>query len=572
MSLNLPKTVFEFMEWTWPQIAPHFDDLAAQPLNSDEVADWLADWTHLSLLLQETYWRLYVATTVNTADEQAQCKFHAFLDDIYPNAQAAEQILKKKLLESCLEPAGFEVPLRNLRAEAAIFHEANLPLLSEELKYWIEYDQIIGAQMVEWEEKEVTLLQLTPVYQDPDRDRRERAWRLAASRQLADRRRINDLWGSLMDVRRQLAENAGLRDYRAYRWKQLLRFDYTPDDCKRFHSAIEDVVVPAVQRLWERRRHSLGLKSLRPWDLDVDLLGRPHLQPFRDVDELITKTSVIFHTIDSHLGGYFDLMHSEGLLDLENRKSKAPGGYCTDFNVAGRPFIFMNAVGLHDDINTLLHEGGHAFHTFEMTRLPYAQQRQLGMEFHEVASISMEMLGSSYLSGDGEGFYTPQEAARARVEHLVMMLRFWPYMAVVDAFQHWVYENHTLATQPANCDAAWADLWQRYMTGVDWSDLYDVMVTGWQRKAHILQCPFYYIDYGLAQLGAIHIWRNYLRDAPGAVTAYLRTLALGGTVPLPQLYEAAGAKLAFDAETLGEVVELLENTITSLEAEQEAFV
>ena len=571
MCLNLPTTVFEFMDWSWSKIEPFFTDLATRPLNADKITAWLADWSHLSLLLQETYQRLYVATTVNTEDEEASTRFHAFLDDIYPRAQAADQILKEKLLRSGLEPAGFEIPLRNLRAEADLYRKQNLPLLGDELRYWVEYDQIIGAQTVEWEGKEATLLQLTPVYQNPDRSRRERAWHLAAARQLADRERINDLWVTLMDLRGQLATNAGRKNYRAYRWQQLMRFDYTPEDSKCFHRAIEEVVVPAVQRFYERRRKRLGLSSLRPWDTDVDTFNRPRLKPFREVSELVEKTSAIFHSIDSTLGGYFDLMRDEGLLDLENRKAKAPGGYCTDFMVARRPFIFMNAVGMHDDVHTLLHEGGHAFHTFEMTKLPYAQQLQVGMEFIEVASITMELLGSPYLSQNGEGFYTPQEAARARAEHLIMMLRFWPYMAVVDGFQHWVYENHAAASDPANCDAAWTDLWQRYMVGVDWSGLEAEMETGWQRKAHILQTPFYYIEYGLAQLGALQIWRNSLRDQAGAVAAYRRALALGGTVPLPQLYTTAGARLAFDAETLGEAVELIEKMVYQLEEEQEVY-
>lgn len=567
MSRKLPIKAVEFMDWPWAQIEPYFHDLAACPLNSEDITDWLADWTHLSLLLQESYQRLYVATTVNTADEEASRRFHAFLDDIYPRAQAAEAALKNKLLRSGLKPAGFEMPLRNLRAEVDLYHEANLPLLSDELKFWVEYDQIIGAQTVEWEGNEVTLLQLTPVYQSTDRARRERAWRLAATRQLADRGRINDLWVTLMDLRSQLAVNAQCPDYRAYRWQQLYRFDYTPEDCKQFHAAIEKVVVPAVQRLYERRRQRLGLDKLRPWDLDVDTFSRPHLKPYREVSELVEKTANIFHRVDPQFGEYFDIMRREQLLDLENRKSKAPGGYCTEFAMLRRPFIFMNAVGLHDDVHTLLHEGGHAFHIFEMAHLPYAQQMVVGMEFNEVASIAMELLGSPYLSLDGGGFYTPQESSRARAEHLLMVLRFWPYMAVVDAFQHWAYENHSTASDPANCDAAWAELWQRFMLGVDWSGLEDVMATGWQRKAHLIQTPFYYIEYGLAQLGAIQIWRNSLRDPVGAVAAYRRALALGGTVPLPQLYQTAGARLAFDEETLGEASELIVSTIERLEIE-----
>ncbi len=568
MSRKLPTTAFEFMEWPWPQIEPFFLDLAARPITAEDITAWLADWTALSLLLQETYQRLYVATTVNTADEDASRRFYAFLDDIYPRAQAADHRLKEKFLHSGLQPVGFEMPLRNLRAEVDLYHEANLPLLSDELRYWVEYDQIIGVQTVEWEGNEVPLMQLTSVNQSPDRAKRESAWRLVASRQLADRKRINDLWVTLMELRRKLASNAACPDYRAYRWQQLYRFDYTPEDCRQFHAAIKKVVVPAVQHFYEHRRQRLGLDKLRPWDLEVDTLNRPHLKPYREISELVEKTAAIFHCVDPQLGAYFDIMRRENLLDLENRKSKAPGGYCTEFAVTRRPFIFMNAVGLHEDVHTLLHEGGHAFHVFEMAHLPYAQQLVVGMEFNEVASIAMELLGFPYLSQAGDGFYSPQEAARARAEHLFMMLRFWPYMAVVDAFQHWAYENHDAASDPANCDAAWAELWQRFMIGVDWSGLEEEMATGWQRKAHIPQTPFYYIEYGLAQLGAIQIWRNAQRDPAGAVAAYRHALSLGGTVPLPQLYAAAGARLAFDEETLGEATDLIVKTLEQLELEE----
>jgi oligoendopeptidase F len=568
MSNQLPNNVFEFLNWPWEQIEPFFLDLAARPLNPCDITAWLADWSHLSLLMQDAYQRLYVATTVNTADEDASRRYHAFLDDIYPRAQAADHALKVKLLSTGLQPAGFKMPLRNLRAEVDLYHEANLPLLGDELKYWVEYDQIIGAQTVEWEGAETTLLQLTPVYQNPDRQRRERAWRLAAKRQLADRQRINDLWVRLTDLRRQLAENAECPDYRAYRWQQLYRFDYTPEDCKQFHAAIEKVVVPAVQRFYEKRRRRLDLDNLRPWDLEVDTLSRPRLKPYGELDELVEKTATIFQRVDPQLGEYFSLMRRENLLDLDNRIAKAPGGYCTEFNVTRRPFIFMNAVGMPDDINTLLHEGGHAFHVFEMAHLPYAQQLIVGMEFLEVASMSMELLGSAYLTQADGGFYTPQDAARARAEHLLAALRFWPYMAVVDGFQHWAYENHSTASNPVNCDAAWTDLWQRFMIGVDWSGLDEEMVTGWQRKLHIIQTPFYYIEYGLAQLGAIQIWRNSLRDPQGAVAAYRHALSLGGTVPLPQLYATAGARLAFDEDTLAEATELIVKTIEGLEVEE----
>jgi oligoendopeptidase F len=233
--------------------------------------------------------------------------------------------------------------------------------------------------------------------------------------------------------------------------------------------------------------------------------------------------------------------------------------------IAGRPFIFMNAVGLHDDVHTLLHEGGHAFHTFEMAKLPYAQQTQVGMEFIEVASITMELLGSPYLAQGGDGFYTPQEAARARTEHLITMLRFWPYMAVVDGFQHWVYEHPRLAANSANCDAVWSELVDIYMPGIDWTGLEEYKALGWHIKDHITQVPFYYVEYGLALLGATQVWSNSFNDQAAAVRSYRHALSLGFTVSVPDFYQAAGARFAMDAGTLGGAVSLLEQRIEELE-------
>jgi oligoendopeptidase F len=420
----------------------------------------------------------------------------------------------------------------------------------------------MSTQTIEWEGKELTIPQLAPIYEHPDRAMREQVWRLGAARQLADRAAINELWTRFMKLRGQIASNAGYADYRAYVWQDKLRFEYMPDDCVTFQNAIEEVVVPAAKRLYERRRQRLGIDTLRPWDLSVDPEGRPPLHPFETFDEMEQKAATIFHRVDSLLGGYFDTMRREKLLDLPNRKGKRPGGYCTSFQVVKQPFIFMNAVGIHDDIQTLLHEAGHAFHDFEANNLPYFQQRNVGLEFAEVASMSMELLAAPYLT---DGFYTPPEAARARIAHLEEIILFWPYMAVVDAFQHRVYTHHEAATDPANCDVTWAALWGRFMHGIDWSGFDEAMMTGWHRKQHIHRRPFYYVEYGLAQVGAVQVWRNSLRNQTKAIADYRKALALGGTRTLPDLFAAAGATFAFDAGTLGELVTLIEDTIDELE-------
>jgi oligoendopeptidase F len=564
---SLPPDATGLLHWSWPDIEPYYRDLAQRRVSQDSVTQFLADWTRIGDLVEEVFSRMHVATTVNTADQEAEQRFHRFLDQAYPRLEEAEQGLKKKLIEASVSVQGFGMPMLRMRTEAELFREENLPIMVEEHKLSMEYDKIIGAQTVEWEGKELTLAQLRPVYQTTDRPLRERAWRLAAQRQLQDRETISALWGQFMALRTKLAANAGFSSYRSFRWKQLQRFDYQPDDCKRFHEAIEQVVTPAAARIYEKRRQRLGLPALRPWDLSVDPLGRPPLVPFQDVTALKTSASAIFNRVDPALGAYFATMVRENLLDLDNRKNKAPGGYCTEYAAARLPFIFMNAVGIHDDVQTILHEAGHAFHAFERSALPYSQQRQVGMEFAEVASMSMELIAAPYLSKQDGGFYEEPDATRARVEHLERSILFWPYMAVVDAFQHWVYENPSESVNAAACDIQWASLWRRFMPELDWSGLEEELKTGWQLKLHIHTVPFYYVEYGLAQLGAVQVWAHALQDQAAATAAYRRALSLGGTVPLPDLFAAAGARFALDADTLRSAVSLMEQQIDFQAAE-----
>ncbi|MCJ7532806.1 MAG: M3 family metallopeptidase, partial [Anaerolineales bacterium] len=371
-----------------------------------------------------------------------------------------------------------------------------------------------------------------------------------------------------LDLRSRLAKNAGYANYRDFRWQQLLRFDYTPKACVWFQDAIAEVVVPAARRIYKKRHQTLGMATLCPWDLNVDPFNRPPLRPFKDVSILIDKARGIFQRVDPQLGAYFHTMYSENLLDLDNRKGKAPGGFCTAFFVAKRPFIFMNAVGLQDDVITLLHEGGHAFHVFECNHLPYLQQMDVPLEFAEVASMSMELLAGPYLTLDNGGFYSDADIARARQEHLEEIILFWPYMAVVDAFQHWVYEHLEEAKEPARCDACWAGLWQRFMPGVDWSGLEHEMMTGWHRRLHIFTDPFYYVEYGVAQLGALQVWYNALANQTQAVNNYRKALSLGGTTTLPELYTAAGGNFILarpNSKVLKQAVNLVETSLQEIE-------
>ncbi len=565
MSTTLPSDPAVFMQWDWSQLKPFADGLLGQPLNADTLESWMLAWSDFNRILTEINSRLLVATTLDTADLAARQRFDAYLNDIFPSSQVANQALKQKLLDSGLQPPGFEIPLRNMRMEAEIYRETNVPLRADEKKLVNDYDAIIGAQTVRWEGNEVTPTQLQPVYLSRDRAQREQAWMICMERRLADRQKLDELWVTMLNLRSRIAENAGFADYRAYRWKELLRFDYTPEDCLQFQQAIEQMVVPAASRIYERRRQRLGLDSLRPWDLNVDPLGRERLKPYDEVGELEETASRIFYRVDKQLGEYFEIMRRKNLLDLENRKGKAPGAFCSSYDMSRLPFILENAVGLHVDVSTLLHEAGHAFHVFETAHLPYQQQLSVGNEFAEVASMAMELLASPYLASSEGGFYSAQDAVRAQVEHLEEAVLFWPYMAVVDAFQHWAYTHPSESMNPVNCDRQWAELWQRFMPGEDWSGLDEHMVTGWQRKQHIFEDPFYYVEYGLASLGAFQVWHNAIRDQQAAVAAYRRALALGGTLPIPELYAVAGGRFAMDKDILTEVISLAEEQIDRLE-------
>ena len=553
-------------EWSIDDFQKRYRELELRRLTSDSVDSFLADWSALTERADETRIRLCVATTRNTSDEHADNQYRVFLDEIYPHIQQGEQRLKQKLLSSGLQPHSFEFPLRKMREEAALFRDSNVSLLAEEENLSQQYNKIIGAQVVEWEAEEVPLGQLSRVYEETDRDRREAAWRLCAQRRLADRSAIDLLWAEFMALRIQMAANAGHSSYVSFRWKQLLRIDYTPADAKRFHVAVEKVVVPAVAGIQEARRRQLGVKRLRPWDLDVDPLGRVPLRPFRDAGELCSKTGAMLHQLDPDLGTYFDAMRNQELLDLESRKHKAPGGYCETFPVSKVPFIFMNATGVHADVQTLLHESGHAFHIFEVQHLPYYAQRrleQVGMEFAEVASMAMELLAAPYLVAESGGFYSREDSIRARLQHLEKTLLIWAHVAAIDAFQHWIYENPSDAIDPRNCNERFSALWQRFMPAIDWTGLEEELGVLWHSILHIHLVPFYMIEYGLAQMGAVQVMTNALQDQRNAVSKYRDALSLGATRSLSDLYEVAGAKLAFDSDTLAKAVATVKHTIAS---------
>ncbi|QPC84324.1 M3 family oligoendopeptidase [Phototrophicus methaneseepsis] len=562
---NLAAKLNDALDWQWGDFEPYIEDLLAREVNAETVEPWMRDWSSFSKLWGEVSSRLRVATTVDTTDEEAAQRYKNLMSNIYPKVEEKSFLLNQKLVESGLVPEGMAIPMRRIKAEIALFREENLPLFVQESDLGLAYNKVVGAQTVEWEGEERTITQMAPVFLEKDRERRKEAWLLIQNRLREDRETINDLWLQFMDLRKRIATNAGFDTYRDYIWQDKGRFDYTPEQVLQFTAAIEEVAVPAMERLNNADRDLLGLETLRPWDTDIDPQGREPLMPFDSIEAFQQRAESIFMQVDPELGQQFRTMRTENLLDLGNRKGKGPGGYCTGFPISKRPFIFQNAVGLDRDIRTLLHESGHAFHGFARYELPYAQQMQSPMEFNEVASMAMELLASPYITEDNGGFYNESDAARSRIDHLKKIISFWPYMAVVVEFQHWIYSHHDEATDPASCDAKWLELWGRFMKGVDFSGYEDFILNRWRRQLHIFRYPFYYIEYGLAQLGAVQVWANALQDQAKALQQYRDALALGATVTLPQLYEVAGGRLAFDAETLKTYIDLIEKTIGELE-------
>jgi oligoendopeptidase F len=564
----LPTDSKSIIALRWADYEPYYAELEKRELNADTVEEWLGDWSTLAATVDEQYWRLFIDTTVNTADKDIDERYNKYIQDIQPLAKTAEQKLKDKLLTSGVSPKSFETGLQRIKAEAEIFSEESLPLLADEQNLALEYNKIVGALTVQWEGEEKPLSEMFAFQFNPDRSVRERVWRLGQERKAKEWKAIGDLWEKFVPLRVKIAEKASMSDYRAYAWKQKFRFDYTPEDCKSFHAAIEEVAVPAAKRIYEKRRQQLGVEALRPWDVLVDPFGSIALIPFDSIDEFKSKMQVVFQQVDPKFGEYFQMMMDEGLLDLESRKNKAPGAYSLGLHVAHRPFVFMSAAKTPWDVQTLLHEGGHAFHEFERAHINFYQRGEIYLpaEFAEVASMSMELLASPYITKEHGGFYTEQDAARAMIGQLELSITFWPYMALVDAFQHWVYENPKVSSSISNCDDKWSELWDRYMPGVDYSGLEDSKRTYWYWQSHIHTGPFYYVEYGLAQLGAVQVFGNARRDQKKAVANYRKALSLGATVPLPELFSTAGAKFGFDAKTLGEAVGLLENVIAELEA------
>jgi oligoendopeptidase F len=561
----LPESPDAFKDASWQEVLPYYDDLARRPLDAGNVEEWLADWSRFECLLSEASALAGFAYSCDTADPDREAAQLRFGTQISPRAHEQRIRLQERLVELGYTRPGLETMIQRFQNQMALFNGANVPLFSELSELGTQWAKVNGAMTVEWEGEEKTPSALLPFLLSNDRDVRERAFKLRAKPFIEKRDVLSGIFDRMYDLRQKVAKNAGFANYRDFAHREKNRFDYTPEDCMRFHVAVEEAVLPAVERINERRRRRLGFDSLRPWDTAVDPLGRPPLKPFVDIRSFIDHAAPVFAHVDPDFRGYYEAMDDANLLDLDNRKGKAPGGYCQTLAFRKLPLIFMNAVGIDADLRTLLHESGHAFHSFEASKLPLLFQRHPGSEMAEVASMSMELLASPFIGKDSGGYYSEADAKRSQADLLEAVILFFPHCASVDAFQQWMYLDEAGRDADAR-DQKWLDLRKRFEGGsVNWTGLDSERIARWYQQPHFFASPFYYIEYGIAQLGALQVWRNSLRDRKQAVHQYREALALGATRPLPELFKAAGTRLIFDTEGMRELVTLAEDELNKID-------
>ncbi|MDE1038179.1 MAG: M3 family oligoendopeptidase [Phycisphaerales bacterium] len=546
---------------TWENLQPFYQQLLERNFKCVGcVKQFLLDRSELDAAAAEAGSDLYIAMTCNTEDEDIKNAFLAFIENVEPELKKVTFELNKKVVEaecsSELDADKFGVMLRDWKADVAIFRDENVPLQTEDTKLGQEYSELCGAMMVDFDGEEKTMPQMGVYQQDQDRHVREMAWQGTADRRLLDRDAIDGIFDKMVENRNQTALNAGFANYMEYMFAVKHRFDYTPSDCVAFHDAIEQKCMPIVRKLAEDRKAALGVDTLRPWDIAVDPHGLAALKPFDSAGDLIEKTSNLFHRMGEGLGDMFDTMRDGGYsLDLDSRKGKAPGGYQASRDRKRMPFIFMNAAGLPRDLDTMVHEAGHAFHYMLCRHDDLVWNRSAPLEFAEVASMSMESMAYPFL----DEFYNKDECKRAIRKHLEGVVSTLPWVATIDAFQHWIYLNPEHSREERT--AKWLELGKRFGGSVDWSGLESQQEAVWHRQLHPFEVPFYYVEYGIAQLGALQMWLHYRKDPKSAIAAYKKGLTLGASRPLPELFEEAGLRFDFSLEMVGELMEAVQEEL-----------
>ncbi len=549
----------------WEGLEPYFKNLDERNISSvADLEQWLKDASELEAVISEdACWR-QIKMTCDTENKELEQSFNFFMMEIQPKIQPWSDKLNKKIIDSPftkdLDQQKYFTYLRNVKKNIELFREANIPLQADLGVMQQQFGVISGKMTVEVNGQEYTLQQAAKFLEDPDRNIRETVYRKINERRLQDKNELNELFSSLLEKRNQVALNAGFKNYRDYRFVELGRFDYTKEDCYQFHEAVKLHVMPLVNQIYEAKKKKLGLDTLRPWDIEAEPAGIQPLRPFKNGEELTAKTILCFDELSSFFGDCLRKMKEMGHLDLESRKGKAPGGYNCPLAESGAPFIFMNAAGQLDDVTTMVHEGGHAVHSFLAHELELTGFKEYPMEIAEVASMSMELFSMNHWQ---VFFDNKEELTRAKEQQLERVITIFPWIATIDKFQHWIYENPNHTTEERSVQ--WLNILNEFSSPViDFSGLEEYRRFGWQRQLHLFEVPFYYIEYGIAQLGAIGLWQQYKQNPANAIKNYITALQLGGTQTLPDLFNAAGLKFNLSPEYISGLMNFVKNEMDNL--------
>lgn len=554
----------DFIITDWECLAPFFKDLLdREVVTMSALEQWLKDLSELEAVINEdASWR-QIRMTCDTENKALEEAFNYFFMEIQPKIQPYADALNRKLVDHPLtkelEPAKYFTFLRNIKKSIELFREENIPIQSELAVLQQQYGVITGKMMITIDGQEYTLQQAGKFLESSDRNKREEVYRKIQERRLEDKEPLNALFNQLVARRDTEAKNAGFENYRDYRFKELGRFDYTSEDCFQFHAAVKQHILPLVNIIYRKKKEKLGLDTLRPWDIEAEPAGTEPLHPFTTDKELLEKSIACFTKLRPFFGDCLRKMEDLKHLDLGSRKGKAPGGYNSPLAESGAPFIFMNAAGQMHDVTTMVHEGGHAVHSFLAHHLELSGFKEYPMEIAEVASMAMELFSMD----EWDTFFDNEnDLQRAKEHQLERVITIFPWIAIIDKFQHWLYEhpNHTNEERTAQ----WMDVLAEFQDDViDYSGLERYRSNAWQRQLHLFEVPFYYIEYGIAQLGAIGMWMQYRINKEKALDNYCTALSLGGTKTLPQLYEAAGLDFDFSPSRIKNLMEFVEKQINA---------
>ncbi len=555
----------EFVLNSWQSVKPLYENLLHRVLeNAQDLRKWFIDRSELESYLSENMaWR-YIKMTCDTVSEENQKSYQFFVEQIQPELSVYSDQLNKKALENPflddLKDAGFSIMIRGMKKSVELFREENIPIETQIQTKQTDYQALTAAMTVTINGEELTLPKAADLLKSPTRKVRKEAWTKIAERRYQDHEKLDNLFNELRDLRHQLALNAGFINFRDYMFAAMGRFDYTPQDCFNFHEAVAETVVPLVDEMAKARRNKLNINNLRPWDLKVNPDGKPALKPFNNGEDLLDKTVECFQKIDPKLADYIRIMRRMGHFDVEARKGKAPGGYNYPLEEIGVPFIFMNATSSLRDVVTMVHEGGHAIHSFAVRDLPINAFRNPTSEVAELASMSMELISMEHW---GVFFENEEDLKRAKIEHLEDILEVLPWIATVDKFQHWIYENPNHSIEERQTQ--WLKTVEQFSdSSTSWKGLERFKRYTWQRQLHIYEVPFYYIEYGMAQLGAISVWRNYKKDAQKGLNGYMNALKLGYTTTIGKIYEAANVKFDFSKAYIAELMDFVKDELEKL--------